>query len=137
MLRAIKIRLYPNKEQELKLNKVLGCYRFVYNQTLARKQQEYTENKKSLGVTDLSKYFHNELLKDEQYSWLKEENTKIMKQSIRQMLSINYLSKTYNFKLIDAYQINGNTSFIMECETPVTIKVTTNFNNSLNKSFNY
>ena len=87
MLRAIKIRLYPNKEQELKLNKVLGCYRFVYNQTLARKQQEYTENKKSLVLTDLSKYFHNELLKDEQYSWLKEENTKIMKQSIRQMLS--------------------------------------------------
>ena len=87
MLRAIKIRLYPNKEQELKLNKVLGCYRFVYNQTLARKQQEYAENKKSLRLTDLSKYFHNELLKDEQYSWLKEENTKIMKQSIRQMLS--------------------------------------------------
>ena len=87
MLRAIKIRLYPNKEQGLKLNKVLGCYRFVYNQTLARKQQEYIENKKSLGLTDLSKYFHNELLKDEQYSWLKEENTKIMKQSIRQMLS--------------------------------------------------
>ena len=87
MLRAIKIRLYPNKEQELKLNKVLGCYRFVYNQTLARKQQEYTENKKSLGLKDLSKYFHNELLKDEQYSWLKEQNTKVMKQSIRQMLS--------------------------------------------------
>lgn len=87
MLRAIKVRLYPNKEQELKLNKVLGCYRFVYNQTLARKQQEYNENKKSLGLTDLSKYFHNKLLKDEQYSWLKEENTKIMKQSIRQMLS--------------------------------------------------
>ena len=87
MLRAIKIRLYPNKEQELKLNKVLGCYRFVYNQTLARKQQEYIDNKKSLGLTDLSKYFHNVLLKDEKYSWLKEENTKIMKQSIRQMLS--------------------------------------------------
>jgi putative transposase len=65
----------------------LGCYRFVYNHTLARKQQEYNDNKKSLGLTDLSKYFHNELLKDEQYSWLKEENTKIMKQSIRQMLS--------------------------------------------------
>ena len=87
MLRAIKIRLYPNKDQELKLNKVLGCYRFVYNQMLARKQQEYNENKKSLGLTDLSKYFHNELLKDEQYLWLKEQNTKVMKQSIRQMLS--------------------------------------------------
>ena len=87
MLRAIKIRLYPNKEQELKLNKVLGCYRFVYNQMLALKQQEYNENKKSLGLTDLSKYFHGTLLKDERYEWLKEQNTKVMKQSIRQMLS--------------------------------------------------
>ena len=87
MLRAIKIRLYPNKEQELKLNKVLGCYRYVYNQMLALKQKEYNENKKSLGLTDLSKYFHGTLLKDEQYEWLKEQNTKVMKQSIRQMLS--------------------------------------------------
>ena len=87
MLRAIKIRLYPNKEQELKLNKVLGCYRFVYNQMLALKQKEYNENKKSLGLTYLSKYFHGTLLKDEQYEWLKEQNTKVMKQSIRQMLS--------------------------------------------------
>ena len=87
MLRAIKIRLYPNKEQELKLNKVLGCYRFVYNQMLALKQQEYNENKKSLSLSDLSKYFHGTLLKDEQYEWLKEQNTKVMKQAIRQMLS--------------------------------------------------
>ena len=87
MLRAIKIRLYPNKGQELKLNKVFGCYRFVYNQMLALKQQEYNKNKKSLGLTDLSKYFHGILLKDEQYAWLKEQNTKVMKQSIRQMLS--------------------------------------------------
>ena len=87
MLRAVKIRLYPNKEQEQKLNRVLGCYRFVYNQMLALKQQEYNENKKSLGLTDLSKYFHGTLLKDEQYEWLKEQNTKVMKQSIRQMLS--------------------------------------------------
>ena len=87
MLRAIKIRLYPNKEQKLKLNKVLGCYRFVYNHMLALKQKEYNENNKSLGLTDLSKYFHGTLLKDNQYEWLKEQNTKVMKQSIRQMLS--------------------------------------------------
>ena len=87
MLRAIKIRLYPNANQELKLNKVLGCYRFVYNQTLARKQQEYNDNKKSLNINDLSKFFHGELLKDENHKWLKEENTKVMKQAIRQMMS--------------------------------------------------
>ena len=85
MLRAIKIRLYPNKAQEQALNRVLGCYRFVYNHMLARKQKEYNENKKSLGLTELSKYFHGTLLKDEQYVWLKEQNTKVMKQAIRQM----------------------------------------------------
>lgn len=87
MLRAIKIRLYPNKEQELKLNKALNDYRFVYNHMLALKQKEYNENKKSLGLKDFSKYFHGILLKDEQYAWLKEQNTKVMKQAIRQMLS--------------------------------------------------
>ena len=85
MLIAIKVRLYPNKTQEQTLNKVLGCYRFVYNHMLALKQKEYNENKKSLGLNDLSKYFHGTLLKDEQYVWLKEQNTKVMKQAIRQM----------------------------------------------------
>ena len=87
MLRGIKIRLYPNKTQEQVLNKVLGCYRFVYNHMLALKQKEYNENKKSLGLAELSKYFHGTLLKDEHYAWLKEQNTKVMKPAINQMLS--------------------------------------------------
>ena len=85
MLRAIKIRLYPNKTQEQTLNKVLGSYRFVYNQMLARKQNAYKTDKTNLSVNDLSKWFHGTLLKDEQYDWLKEQNTKVMKQAIRQM----------------------------------------------------
>lgn len=87
MLRAIKVRLYPNKQQEQAFNKVLGCYRFVYNQMLALKQKEYNENKINLSLQDLSKYFHGTLLNDENYFWLKEQNTKVLKQSIRQMLS--------------------------------------------------
>ena len=87
MLRAVKIRLYPNKAQEQTLNKVLGCYRFVYNQMLALKQESYDIDKLNLGLCELSKYFHGILLKDEQYAWLKEQNTKVMKQAIRQMLS--------------------------------------------------
>ena len=86
-LRTVKIRLYPNKQQEQTLNRVLGSYRFVYNHMLARKQEAYNADKTSLGLCELSKYFHGELLKDEQYSWLKEQNTKVMKQAIRQMLS--------------------------------------------------
>ena len=87
ILRAVKIRLYPNKTQEQTLNKVLGCYRFVYNQMLAQKQNAYKRDKSNLGLCELSKFFHGELLKKNEYSWLKEQNTKVMKQAIRQMLS--------------------------------------------------
>lgn len=85
MFRSIKIRLYPNKTQEQLLNKVLGCYRFVYNQMLARKQDAYKQDKTNLKVADLSKWFHGTLLKDENYAWLKEQNTRVMRQAIRQV----------------------------------------------------
>ena len=86
MLRGIKVRLYPNKEQQTRLNQVLGCYRFVYNKTLELKRNAYDEDKTNLKLTDISKWFHGTLLKDENYAWLQEQNTKVMKQSIRQML---------------------------------------------------
>ena len=85
MLRAIKVRLYPNKAQEQELNKVLGAYRFVYNQMLAKKQNAYETDKTNLSVLDLQKWFYGTLRKDEQYPWLKEQNTKVMKCAIRQM----------------------------------------------------
>lgn len=87
MLRAIKVRLYPNKEQEKKINKTFGCYRFVYNHMLAIKQEAYKRDKTNLGLCELSKYLLGTLRKDEKYAWMKEENTKIMVQSIRQMLT--------------------------------------------------
>ena len=86
MLRGIKVRLYPNKEQQARLNQVLGCYRFVYNKTLELKKNAYDEDNTNLKLTDISKWFHGTLLKDENYAWLQEQNTKVMKQSIRQML---------------------------------------------------
>jgi transposase, IS605 orfB family len=87
MFRAIKVKLYPNKQQEQVINKILGCYRFVYNHMLARKQQEYTDNKICLSLCDLSKYFYNTLRKDGNYSWLKEQNSAVLQQSIIQMMS--------------------------------------------------
>lgn len=85
MFIRIKVRLYPNKEQEQELNKVLGAYRFVYNHMLAKKQNAYEVDKTNLSENDLSKYFHRVLRKDEQYAWLKEQNTQVMCQAIKQM----------------------------------------------------
>jgi len=86
MLKAVKIRLYPNKTQEIYINKLLGCYRFVYNQCLALKKQKYDENKTSLNLKELGDYFHNDLTKNQEYSFLNEHNTKVLKQSIINLL---------------------------------------------------
>lgn len=64
MLRAIKIRLYPNKTQTMQINKLLGCYRFVYNQCLNKKIQSYN-NKTNETLTTLGHFIHHNLLKDD------------------------------------------------------------------------
>ena len=97
MLRAIKIRLYPNKNQEIYISKLLGCYRFVYNQCLDKKIKAYTIDKTNLGLKDLGNFFHQDLTKNEEYGWLSEHNTKVLKQTI--------------INLLDSYKrffVNGN-----------------------------
>ena len=87
MLRAIKIRLYPNKEQATMINKLLGCYRVVYNQCLNRKIESYKNEGKSENLSTLGKFLHHELLKDDNFIWLREQNTKVLHQAIRDMLT--------------------------------------------------
>ena len=87
MLRAIKIRLYPNKEQATMINKLLGCYRVVYNQCLNRKIESYKNEGKSENLSTLCKFFHHELRKDDNFIWLREQNTKVLHQAVRDMLT--------------------------------------------------
>ena len=87
MLRAVKIRLYPNKTQTEQFNKLLGCYRFVYNQCLAHKINSYKETKTSENLSTLGKFVHHELLKDDNFIWLREQNTKVLKQAVNDMLA--------------------------------------------------
>ena len=86
MLKALKIRLYPNKTQEAQINKLLGCYSFVYNQCLNKKITSYEKDKTSENLTSLGHYLHGYLTKQDEYSWLNEQNTKVLKQSIIDML---------------------------------------------------
>ncbi len=87
MLKAIKIRLYPNVIQATQINKLLGCYRVVYNQCLNRKIKSYEENKISENQTSLGHFIHHELLKDDNFIWLREQNTKVLKQAVIDMLN--------------------------------------------------
>ena len=87
MLRAVKIRLYPNVTQAIQINRLLGCYRVVYNQCLARKINSYKENKVSENLSTLGQFVHHELLKDDNFIWLREQNTKVLKQAVNDILS--------------------------------------------------
>ncbi len=62
--RAVKIRIYPNKEQRVQIEKTIGCSRFIYNRMLADKMQHYQKEKKMLRNTP-ARY-------KKEYPWLKE-----------------------------------------------------------------
>jgi putative transposase len=97
MLKAIKVRLYPTKDQINYINNLMGSYRFVFNHCLELKKNKYLEDNKNLGLTELGQYFHQILTKNPEYEWIKQHNTKVLKQSI-----INLLDSYKNFF------INGN-----------------------------
>lgn len=70
MLKSYKFRLYPNKEQEILLQKTFGCVRFVYNQCLAYKIDKYKNEDVFLSKFDMGNYVNRTL--KQQYLWLKE-----------------------------------------------------------------
>ena len=70
MLKAYKYRLYPNKEQKEQISKTFGCCRFVYNQMLAKRINDYKQENKSMSKIDMNNYC-NRVMKKE-FEWLKE-----------------------------------------------------------------
>lgn len=82
MLKAIKIRLYPTKEQVTYINKQLGCCLFVYNQCLVYRKDSYEKESISISSSDSVKYIVE--LKNK-YEWLKEVHSKVLQQSVRNM----------------------------------------------------
>lgn len=79
MLQAIKIRLYPSDDQKIYINKLLGTSRFVYNQCLNYKINEYKTNNKSTNISDTNNYVKELKLEHE---WIKESHSKVLQQSL-------------------------------------------------------
>lgn len=82
MLKAYKYRIYPNKEQEKLLSKHFGCVRFIYNWALAKKNETYQKENKSLSCFDLANELAK-LKKQDEYIWLNEVNSQSLQMSIR------------------------------------------------------
>ena len=47
MQKGIKFRIYPNKEQQLLINRTLGCCRLIYNKGLAMRIEAYKKNERT------------------------------------------------------------------------------------------
>ena len=84
-LKAIKVKLYPTAEQSVNIAQLVGCYRKAYNLCLDHAQNYYDINEKYCGMSELSHYFHNDIRNDVDLSYMNIHNTKIIKQSLRNL----------------------------------------------------
>jgi putative transposase len=69
MLRAVKVRLYPNNQQAEKLSQVMGSARWFWNYALNLCNETYKQTGKGLGRTAINKELPK-LKKQEETAWL-------------------------------------------------------------------
>lgn len=115
IMKAYKFRMYPNVEQQVLINKTIGCTRFIYNHTLAKKIKN-----QNLGRFDLNKeipklYQEFPFLKEVDSTSLrcavqdlidgfnlyyknKNEMPKFKKRGIKNTYRTNYITSTYKGK---------------------------------------
>ena len=80
--RAIKIKLFPTREQEKLLWQSAGTARFAYNWAKEFADTYYRLYKKNLSTGKARKHF-TKLRNRKKYVWLKEVSSKILQQAIK------------------------------------------------------
>lgn len=83
MIKSVKIRLLPTKEQELLMLKSIGCSRFAYNWALNRANEMY-QNGDKYSMANIRKEF-TQLKKQEDFKWLNEVSNTMMVESMRNL----------------------------------------------------
>lgn len=82
--KGVRVRLYPTEEQEVLMNKTIGCCRFVHNQTLENCKQSYEQTQhfpsKNERITNLVPL-------KETHGFLKEIDSTALQQSVRDLNS--------------------------------------------------
>lgn len=84
MIKSIKIRVLPTKEQEELMFKTIGVCRFAYNWGLNYSNEYYKENKKSISCKSIRNEFIK-LKQLEEYSWLKEVSSQAISHSFENL----------------------------------------------------
>ena len=92
--KGIRVRLYPTEEQEVLINKTIGCCRFVHNKTLENCKQSYKQTQQFLSGKERSA---NLVPLKEEYEFLKEVSAVALQQSLRDLDSaLNNFFKNRN-----------------------------------------
>ena len=84
MIKGVKFRLKPTKEQELLMWKSVGVARFAYNWGLAKQEENFRSGGKFISCRKL----RNELValkNSEEFSWLKEVSGKVINQAFEDL----------------------------------------------------
>jgi len=98
MLDVLKVRIYPNKKQELALAKSFGCSRFVWNFYLNKTNTQYQETGKGLTYCQMAKDL-TQLKKVSGYEWLQEPTAAVLQQSLKNLETAfkNFFAKHARF----------------------------------------
>jgi transposase, IS605 orfB family len=80
--KSFKVRIYPNQEQQILINKTFGCVRYLYNFMLNLKQKLYQNFNLSLSYNNMSKIL-TELKKHK--LWLCEVDAKALQQCLKDL----------------------------------------------------
>ena len=105
--KALKLRLYPNKEQSQKIIQFCGANRFIYNKMLEERQRAYKEFKENGDLEALWMYkYKTEVDYKNEFEWLKDVESTSLQQSRRHLID------AYNnfFKSLKK-QRKGNSQF--------------------------
>ena len=83
MIKAIKIRLFPTKEQEILMWKSIGIARFTWNWALAKWQEIYKDGGKP-STSKIRAEFNQFKLQDD-YAWIKEVSSQTTAQAFEDL----------------------------------------------------
>lgn len=97
MLKGVKFRIYPNKQQEVLINKTFGCCRLVYNKALDYRIKAYEEGNKA-NYSETCAMLAS-LKKTEEFVFLKEVDSISLQQSLKDLdrAYTNFFSKRSRF----------------------------------------
>ena len=116
ILKAYKVRLYPNDEQQIFFAKSFGCTRFIWNKMLADKIEHYQETKTELKNTP-AQY-------KKEFEWLKEVDSLALA-NVQQNLRSAY-SKFFKGAGFPKYKKKGRRDSYTTNNQKGTVSVTSN-----------